>query len=63
MVDRSNDPGLPSLEHAALSAPWVMIRAILADAAIRTPKKTPHRGMRRSSCEGFAFLRALNLRG
>src|SRR5690348_14816839 len=34
MVDRSNDPSVPSLAHAALAGYWAMIRAILAGAAV-----------------------------
>lgn len=41
MTDRSNDPSVPSLAHAALSSHWSMIRAILAGAAtVRTAGET-----------------------
>lgn len=33
MADRSNDPSVPSLAHAALAPYWAMIKAILAGAA------------------------------
>jgi hypothetical protein len=41
VADRSNDPSVPSLAHAALSAAWSMIRTILAGAsAVRNAGET-----------------------